>query len=138
MLHYILCLIILFYPEHIGSFSEESVCLGGQLSLNCSTNETVLQWTIAIPQYQVPLLRLISALNPTSIRVDPLHIVDVAEFHFLRTSISPRLVSMIQIENVTVGLNGTRVECSYGGEMNVTTIIKIIENGSVHSMVITN
>lgn len=135
MLHYMLC-VILF--THAGSISEEvSVCLGGQLTLNCSTNEALLQWTIAIPNH-IPDhdIRFISANNNIS-RVNAL-ITDAADFVFLRTSISPQLVSMILIENVTVGLNGTRVSCSSGGEVISTTKINVIKNGIVHSILITN
>lgn len=38
---------------------------------------------------------------------------------------------MILIENVTFGLNGTRVECCYGGKVVETTIINVIENGII-------
>ena len=105
------------------------MCLGGELTLNCSTNETLLQWTITIPQYRGPVsVRLITS-DPQSDNVLP-YLPGVAGFLFLRTSISP-LASMILIENVTFGLNGTRVECCYGGKVVETTIINVIENGII-------
>ena len=104
------------------------MCLGGELTLNCSTNETLLQWTIAIPQYRGPVSVRFITSDPQSDDVLP-YLPDIARFLFLRTSISP-LASMILIKNVTVGLNGTRVECSYGGEVMETTIINVLGNGT--------
>ena len=48
-------------------------------------------------------------------------------FQFLSISVSP-LTSTMVINNVSTGLNGMRVECSYGGVME-TTIINVIGNG---------
>jgi hypothetical protein len=128
-----LCVIILFCSGHAAarSASEESVCLGGELTLNCSTNETVLEWEIVIP-HRAPDTRHITT-GPATIRVDPLNVTNVAKFHFMRISISP-LVSMIRIDNVSIGLNGTRVECSAGGgdhEVIEATIPNVIENGMI-------
>jgi hypothetical protein len=121
------CVITLFYSGHAAarSSSEESVCLGGELTLNCSTNETLLQWNVTIP-HRTPELRFIST-DPFVIATP---LTKVADFYFTRTSMSP-LASMILIENVSIGLNGTRVECCVRGEVIEATIINVIENGIV-------
>ena len=49
-------------------------------------------------------------------------------FQFLRTSTSPLMSTMI-IGNVAVGLNGTRVECTYGGSVMSTITINVIRIG---------
>ena len=46
---------------------------------------------------------------------------------FLRTSVSP-LISVMVIDNVSTILNGTRVECSYGGGVMSTDVINVIGN----------
>ena len=55
--------------------------------------------------------------------------VDQTMFQFLRTSTSP-LVSRMVIDNVSTILNGTRVDCSYGGGV-MTDIINVIGNGII-------
>ena len=49
-------------------------------------------------------------------------------FQFLRTSVSP-LMSVMIIDNVAVDLNGTRVDCSYGGGVMSTTTVNDIRIG---------
>ena len=56
--------------------------------------------------------------------------VDQTMFRFLRTSTSP-LVSRMVIDNVNTILNGTRVDCSYGGGVMSTDIINVIGNGII-------
>ena len=123
-----LCVTILFFSGYAAarSVSEELVCLGGELTLNCSTNGTVLQWEISIPHHP-PEFRFITT-DPFN-GVTPLNATNVARFYFTRTSISP-LTSMILITNVNIGLNGIRVECpGDGGEVMETTVFNVIENG---------
>ena len=95
--------------------------------LNCSTNETFLQWDITIPHRSRPPETRFFTTEGLD-RLTSLNITNVARFHFLRTSISP-LISLITIENIAIGLNETRVECFYGGGVMETTIINVIENG---------
>jgi hypothetical protein len=125
-----LCVITLFYSGHAAArsaASKEPVCLGGELTLNCSTNGTLLLWEVAIP-HRTPELRFIITVPNTT--VNPFNPPNVAQFYFMKTSISP-LVSMILIENVSIGLNGTRVEYSAGGEVIEATVLTVIENGIV-------
>ena len=104
-----------------------SVCSGDQLTLTCHTmpNVTLLGWTLTIPDHPAPDIRFLSVGSTVSIM--PL-IVRQTVFQFLRTSVSP-LISTMVMNNVSTSLNGTRVECSYGGGVMETTIINIIENG---------
>ena len=103
-----------------------SVCSGDQLTLTCHTmpNVTLLRWTLTIPDRPAPDIRFLSVGSTASMM--PL-IVRQTVFQFLRTSVSP-LISTMVINNVSTSLNGTRVECSYGGVME-TTIINVIRNG---------
>ena len=87
---------------------------------------TLLQWDIFFPNQSVPETRFISSLGSAD-SVSPLT-VGQTMFQFLRTSTSP-LTSMMIIDNVTVELNGTRVDCSYGGSVMSTTIINVIRPG---------
>ena len=105
-----------------------SVCSGDQLILTCHTTPTVtlLEWTLTIPGRSLPDIRFLSSSGSTA-SVSPLT-VGQTMFQFLRTSVSP-LISTTVINNVNMSLNGTRVECSYSGEVMETTIINVIGNG---------
>lgn len=101
-----------------------SVCLGGQLTLICDTlmsNETLIEWNVVFPDYLET--RFISSLGNTG-SVAPLT-VDQTMFQFLRTSVSPLISTMI-IDNVTVNMDGTRIDCSYGGRLITSNIINVI------------
>ena len=106
-----------------------TVCHGDQLTLTCHTtpNVTLLEWTLTIPDCPGPDNRFISSSGST-VSVTPL-IVGQTVFQFLRTSVLP-LTSTLVINNVSMNVNGTRVECSYGGEVVETTIINVIGNGT--------
>ena len=107
------------------------VCPGGQINLTCqaSPDETLLQWSLTIPGRSVPELRFISS-DANTASVSPL-IVGQTVFQFLRTSTSPLpLVSVMVTDDVSTSLNGTRVECSYGGGVMETTVITVIRNGT--------
>ena len=106
-----------------------SACHGDQLTLTCHTtpNMTLLQWTLTIPDRPAPDIRFLSSSGSTQ-NVLPL-IVGQTVFQFLRISISP-LISTMVINNVSTNVNGTRVECSYSGEVMETTTINVIGNGT--------
>ena len=91
--------------------SSVQVCPGGNTTLTCSTNGTLLIWSIALPNKQVTE-RFVSGMGSADSQI-PL-IIDQTTIYFLRTSTSP-LISMITFTNVNVELNGTRVDCIYGG-----------------------
>ena len=104
------------------------MCPGDQLNLTCLTapNGTLLQWSVDIPGRPAPELRFIST-DGNTIRVTPLTVGQTL-FQFLRTSTLP-LTSLMVIDNVSSDVNGTRVECSDGGRLVSTDIIKVIGNG---------
>ena len=106
------------------------MCSGDQLNLTChaTPSETLIQWNLTIPSRSnsVPELRFLSSEGSTA-SVTPL-IVGQTVFQFLRTSTSP-LTSIAVIDNVSADVNGTRVECSYGGGVVSTDIINVIGNG---------
>ena len=97
------------------------------LPCSAADGETLLNWTITVPNLSVHETRFISSSGSAN-SLAPL-MVGQTEFQFLRTSLSP-LRSTMEINNVTVGLNGTRVECSYGGRVMSTNIINVVENGT--------
>ena len=104
------------------------MCPGDQLNLTCHTtpNETLLQWSIDIPDRPVPEQKFFSSGSNT-VSVAPLTIGQTV-FQFMRTSTSP-LTSLMVIDNVSSDVNGTRVECSSGGRVVSTDIINVIGNG---------
>ena len=58
-------------------------------------------------------------------------VTSVGVFRFSRTSLMSPLVSVLHIENITSGLNGTRVQCSSFSDSVVlnSTIINVSEYG---------
>ena len=87
---------------------------------------TLLVWNITLPNHPEFEQRFILSTGVAD-SASPLTVGET-EIQFLRTSISP-LMSMMVIDNVSVELNGTRVECSYGGAVMSTIIIKVIGTG---------
>ena len=114
--------------KHIDEISA-SACSGDQFTLTCHTtsNVTLLEWTLTIPGRPAPDTRFLSSSGSTASGT-PL-IVGQTVFQFLRTSVSP-LTSTMVINNVSTSLNGTRLDCSYGGVME-TTIINVINGTSI-------
>ena len=102
-----------------------SVCPGGRLNLTCNTmsDQTSLIWNMSFPHRPGYERRFILA-GGIADSASPLN-VSQTMFQFLRTSVSP-LISVMVIDNVDTTLNGTRVECSYGGGVMSTNIINII------------
>lgn len=97
------------------------------LLCSVAAGKTLLKWTITFPDRSVPEERFVSSSGSTS-SVAPL-MVGQTEFQFLRTSLSP-LRSIMEINNVTVELNGTIVECSSDGRVMSTNIINVIRSGT--------
>ena len=108
--------------------AEVSVCPGGQLNLTCNTmsDQTSLTWNLTFPHRPGYERRLILA-GVISDSASPLTVSQTV-FKFLRTSVSP-LISVMVIDNMSAILNGTRVECSYGGAVMSTNIINVIGSG---------
>ena len=130
---------IIYIPVHYvhvmsSTMQALSVCPGGQINLTCQAtpNGTLLQWNLTILGRSQPELRFISSDGNTA-SVSPL-IAGQTVFQFFRTSTSP-LISVMIIDNVSTSLNGTRVECSYGGGVMETTVINVIRNGTYLSSI---
>ena len=105
-----------------------SVCSRGQINLTCQAtpNETLLQWSLTLPGRSQPEIRYISSLGNVQ-SVTPLTVGQTV-FQFFRTSTSP-LTSDIVVNNVSVELNGTRMDCSYGGSLTSEAFIYVIRYG---------
>ena len=87
---------------------------------------TLLRWSLTFPGQSEPETRFISSTSIANSST-PLN-ESQTMFQFLRTSVSP-LMSVMIIDNVAVDLNGTRVECTYGGSVVSTTTINVIRIG---------
>ena len=85
-----------------------------------------LRWSLTFPGQSDPEIRSISSFGSANSST-PLT-ESQTMFQFLRTSVSP-LMSVMIIDNVAVDLNGTRVECTYGGSVMSTTTINVIRIG---------
>ena len=105
-----------------------SVCCGGQINLTCQAtpNETLLQWSLTLPGRSQPEIGYISSLGNIQ-SVTPLTVGQTV-FQLFRTSTSP-LTSDIVVSNVSVELNGTRMDCSYCGSLMSEAFISVIRNG---------
>ena len=92
------------------------VCEGGELSLMCSTNVSILSWTtspLQNDQGQVLTFMRSTASEGVSQQISTM-MVNSTFFNISRVSgqdESP-LVSRLVINPVSVGLNGTRVNCT--------------------------
>ena len=103
---------VCIHHVHVGGVQsvEVSVCSGGQLNLTCHVTkpgETLLQWSLMIPGRFGAEIRFILS-DGSAESAASTFTVGQTVFQFLRISTSP-LTSMIIINNVTSGLNGTRV-----------------------------
>ena len=86
----------------------------------------LLQWSLSLPGRSQPELRYISSRGNAQ-SVTPMTVGQTV-FQLFRISTSP-LTSDIVISNVLVELNGTRVDCSYGGSLMSETFVSVIKNG---------
>ena len=94
------------------------------------TNESsFLHWTVSIPSFDTNPMRVFSDQGEQSEQNFP---VGSSVFHFTRISSvaqSP-LITLLAINNVTVGINGTILFCSTDGDTNnaLMSRIHVIEN----------
>ena len=104
------------------SLITEFVCIGEQLTLTCRTNRTTLKWTVSNPHTRVTEVgeELISSTQVVD-ALPPVVVSNVGVFQFNRTSSSP-LISVLQINNITVQLNETIVNCSDSQDMTFETV----------------
>ena len=99
------------------------ICEGGQLELICTTNATFLQWTLQREQGEVMHLRFISSSDHS--QLTSVFSVNSTSINISRVSLQGMLplVSRLFINNVTVGLNGSQVNCKeVGSTMNTTDV----------------
>ena len=94
------------------------------------TNESsFLYWTVSVPSLDTNPTRILSNQGSRS-----RHNLTVGSsvFHFTRISSVAQipLISQITIDNVTVGINGTRLFCSTDGDKNnaLMSTIHVIDN----------
>ena len=102
-----------------------SVCSGDSLELNCSTSGNILEWSFALTSTTLIYRRALSTTNQPP---EPI-LIDATRFIFSRLSAANSfpLVSMLSIDPVNMGLNGTKVNCTdVGTSETVTTTITII------------
>ena len=103
------------------------VCEGGELSLSCSTNVSLLSWTtspLQNDQGQVLIFkRSISSVGASQQASDMM--VNSTFFNVSRVSDQEELplVSRLVINPVNVGLNGTRVNCTERATNNENTAV---------------
>ena len=108
------------------------MCLGGRLELTCSTNASLMQWSVTVPRYELTETRRLqysgTARRATSI------IIGSITFNISRTldeSMALPLISTIITNSVTTDINGTLVNCSeLGTNTQLTTRIHIIGSES--------
>ena len=106
------------------------MCIGGQLTLTCSTNSTGIAWTVQHPDMVTGIGdQFITSSGPESLPLN-FTVTNFGGFQISRTSLSP-LTSELQIDNAAAGLNGTTVDCVVV-EGKITTVISVIENGNLH------
>ena len=103
------------------------VCEGEELSLTCSTNVSIILWSTSPLQNEqgqvLTFMRFISSVGASQQASDMM--VNSTFFNVSRVSgrdESP-LVSRLVIGSVSVGLNGTRVNCTEQAVNNKNTTV---------------
>ena len=106
---------------------EAVVCEGGELSLTCSTNVSIISWTSSLlqnDQGQVLTFMRSTASEGVSQHTSTL-MVNSTFFNVSRISDRDELplVSRLVIGPVSVGLSGTRVNCTERAMNNENTAV---------------
>ena len=106
-----------------------SACSGDQLELTCTTSGILLEWMFSVVPDNIAARTYTKGLTTATEAPEPL-IINSTRFTFSRLSPLNRLplISILVINLVTVGLNGTKVNCTdvETSETASTTIITII------------
>ena len=119
-----------------------SVCSGDQLELTCTTSGSILEWAfVLIPENAAPRTYT-RGLTIDTQAPEPL-LINSIRFTFSRLS-RPNtlpLISILVINPVSVGLNGTEVNCtdvqtSDTGSTTITTINKDLIEGRLSKFII--
>lgn len=126
-LQFAFLLLSLALVEILPSGGVQYICHGGQLNLTCATNETILKWTVTIPQITNNYTRRVTTYD-TFGNIQTIYTSTRIIFRVWRSpddlyNDNLPLVSMLASENVSIGLNGTTVTCS-----GMATRIHIIGN----------
>ena len=117
--------------DSVSCKTEFSVFLGcryDQLRLTCSTNDSVLTWTVFPPGVDDSGFDVI-VLGSGSVSPSEMVLNDNT-FHSSITSLSP-LKSLMLVDNVSANVNGTRVGCQSPSNGQSITNINIIEDGNI-------
>ena len=116
-----------------------SVCSGDQLELTCTTSGRVLEWAFALVLDNVVTRAYTKGLTTDTEAPEPL-LINSTRFTFSRLSLpnSLPLISILVISPVTVGLNGTEVNCtdvqtSETVSTTITTITKDLIEGRLQN-----
>lgn len=108
------------------------VCPGGRLVLICSTNASLMQWSVTVPRYDTTETRLLQ-YSGTAQRTTPI-MIGLITFNISRMldeSLTLPLVSTIISNGVTTDVNGTVVICTeVGANTQLMTSIHIIDHES--------
>ena len=112
--------------EILPSGNVQYICHGGQLNLTCATNDTFLDWVVAVPLH-IPGNRRVTVYDSFG-TIQTIHTSARIIFYVWRSHPADLfynlpLVSMLGSENVPTGLNGTTITCS-----GMATRIHIIGN----------
>ena len=109
------------------------VCrVGDPLQITCRATVQFIRWNISQVNEQGSLVEVASAqINSLDANQMTQRIVNSSTFTFMRTSVqrdSP-LISILSIDSVSIGLNGTILRCANGSNQSISasTTIKIID-----------
>ena len=105
-----------------------SVCTGEDLSLTCSINTAIVEWSVTAPgQLRVTRLLSVNMQNATRISI---FVSDIAVFEAVKTSplgVLP-LVSTLYASSryVSASLNGTVIRCDEDGANSAMKLERVI------------
>ena len=114
------------------------MCTGERLVLTCSTNASLMQWSVTVPRYGTTETRLLQ-YSGTAQRATPIVIGSITFdiSRMLDESLTLPLVSTIISDGVTTDVNGTMVICSeIGTNSQLLASIHIIGSESKLKMII--
>ena len=109
-----------------------TVCAGGDISLTCTINATIVEWSVTAP-HRHSLTRLLSINTRTTVR-ETIPVSGIVVFEIIKVSNRGDLplVSKLSANNVSAGVNGTLIKCreesheSLNTSMGMETIVNII------------
>ena len=115
---------------------EALVCrVGDPVNLTCTTTTEFLQWSIRVVNEQGTLEEITRYINFGGVYLTSPRLVNSSTFNFMRSSIQGALplISILSIDSISIGLNGTVAHCievSEGNSMmtpdSASTTIQIV------------